>query len=156
VLCSARGDARQLAGRGADLGARRPGRGPGREAAWRWAASGSALGLHGSLARVQPGSRPAAAVQGVPGRGAESGDCCSWRRDEPRDWGQGGRLGGGEGEGGRGPAAGGGAGGRGREEAGGAGCVEAGGGGYSGGKTPWRLWLLGERKKLNLADTMLE
>jgi hypothetical protein len=40
VLCSARGDARQHV----DLGARRPGRGPGREAAWRWAASGSALG----------------------------------------------------------------------------------------------------------------
>jgi hypothetical protein len=72
--------------------------------------------------------------------------------EQERSW----RLGGGEGEGGRGPAAGGGAGGRGREEAGGAGSVEAGGGGYSGGETPWRLWLLGERKKLNLADTMLE
>jgi hypothetical protein len=32
--------------------------GPGREAAWRWAASGSAPGLLGSLARVRPGSRP--------------------------------------------------------------------------------------------------
>jgi hypothetical protein len=54
VLCCARGrcwaQGRTAAGRAR--------RGPGREAAWRWAASGSAPGLHGSLARVRPGSRP--------------------------------------------------------------------------------------------------
>jgi hypothetical protein len=75
-------------GRWAGVRARR---GPGREAAWRRGASGSAPGLRGSLARVRPGSRPAAAVQGAPGRGAESGTgrgCCSWRRDELRAWGR--------------------------------------------------------------------
>jgi hypothetical protein len=55
--------------------------------AWRWAASGSTPGLHGSQARVRPGRVLAAAVQGAPGRRAESGagrGSCSWRRDEPR------------------------------------------------------------------------
>jgi hypothetical protein len=48
-------------------------------------------------------------------------------------------------------------GGRGREEAGGAGGVEAGGGGYSGGKNPLAaVAARGEKKRLNLADTMLE
>jgi hypothetical protein len=47
-------------GRGVGVRARR---GPGREAAWRWAASGSAPGLHGSLARVRPGSRPGGGCQ---------------------------------------------------------------------------------------------
>jgi hypothetical protein len=73
------------------------------------------------------------------------------RTDGSGDPGEGGAPG--RGEGGRRPEVGQG---RAAAGAGGAGCVEA-GGGYSGGKVPWRLWLLGERKKrLNLADTMLE
>jgi hypothetical protein len=53
-----RRDARLLARCGRRSG-RRAGvlarHGPGREAAWRWAASGSAPGVLGSLARVRPG-----------------------------------------------------------------------------------------------------
>jgi hypothetical protein len=55
--------------------------------AGRRAASGSAPEQHGSQARVRQGRVLAAAVQGAPGRRAESGagrGSCPWRRDEPR------------------------------------------------------------------------
>jgi hypothetical protein len=74
-----RRDARQQAGRGADLGARRPGAGRRR---------GRRLGCTAPWRECGRGRVLAAAVQGAPGRGAESGGCCSWRRDEPRAWGR--------------------------------------------------------------------